>query len=194
MTVGQFFFKYRSYTPIPLLIPLFLFGRPTILSLIIGFIILSIGELIRLWGVSYAGSETRTTAKVGASQLVTQGPFAYVRNPLYLGNILIYFGVSVMANSLFPFLQILALIYFYIQYHFIIKEEEAFLRNKFKEKYEDYCIAVNKFIPSFTPYEESKQSKFKQDLKAGYKSEKRTLQAISSILLMILLIFILIHT
>lgn len=193
MTAGQFFFKYRSYTPIPLLIPLFLFGRPTILTLVIGIIVLGVGELVRLWGVSYAGSETRTTSKVGASQLVTQGPFAYLRNPLYFGNVLIYFGVSIMANSLFPYLQILALLYFYMQYHFIINEEEIFLRNKFKEKYEDYYKSVNRFFPGFSPYDTSKHSKIKFDLKAGYKSEKRTLQAISSILLMILLIFILIH-
>lgn len=193
MTLGQFFFKYRSYTPLPFLIPLFLFGRPTLLTMIIGFIISASGELIRLWAVGYAGSETRTT-KVGASNLVTQGPFAYVRNPLYLGNILIYFGVSIMANSLFPWLQIIGLIYFFLQYYFIIKDEELYLKNKFKEKYEDYFNEVNKIIPSSTPYEISKQSKLKFDLKQGYISEKRTFQAISSIMLMILLIYILINT
>src|SRR4030067_1241157 len=121
MTPGKFFFKYRSYAPLPFLIPLFLFGRPTLLTLIIGFLISASGEMLRIWGVSYAGGETRTT-KVGASALVTQGPYAYIRNPLYAGNLLIYFGISIMANSLFPYLQIIGIVYFYIQYHFIIKE------------------------------------------------------------------------
>jgi protein-S-isoprenylcysteine O-methyltransferase Ste14 len=192
MTKGQFFFKYRSYTPIPFLIPLFLFGRPTILTLVIGFIISMGGELIRIWGVSYAGGETRTT-KVGASNLVTQGPYAYLRNPLYAGNLLIYFGISIMANSLFPYLQIIGILYFYLQYYYIILEEEDFLKKKFKDKYEDYIKSVNRFIPKFTPYEQSVQSKVKKDIRGAYISEKRTFQATSTIMLMILLIYILIH-
>jgi protein-S-isoprenylcysteine O-methyltransferase Ste14 len=192
MTAGQFFFKYRSYTPIPFLIPLFLFGRPTMITLITGLVIILFGELIRIWGVSYAGGETRTT-KVGASVLVTQGPFAYMKNPLYFGNMLIYFGISVMSNSLFPFLQITGLVYFYVQYYYIIKEEEGFLRNKFKDKYEDYYSSVNRFIPKTVPYDLSKQSKVKQNLKAAYISEKRTFQGTLTIILMIVLIYILIN-
>ena len=192
MRLGQFFFKNRSYTPIPFLVMLFLFGRPTIVTLIVGFIISTVGELLRIWAVSYAGSETRTT-KLGASVLVTQGPYAYVRNPLYLGNLLIYFGVSIMANSLFPYLQIIGIIYFYAQYFFIIREEEEFLSTKFKDKYEEYARSVPRFIPKLIPYDDSRQSRLKFDLKAGYKSEKRTFQALTSIMLMVLLIFILLH-
>ncbi|MGA2668281.1 MAG: isoprenylcysteine carboxylmethyltransferase family protein [Ignavibacteria bacterium] len=192
MTTGQFFFKYRSYTPLPFLIPLFLFGRPTLTTLIIGFIVCLIGEALRFWGVSYAGSETRTT-KVGASTLVTQGPFAYIRNPLYAGDMIIYFGISIMANSLFPYLQIVGLLYFYLQYYFIIKDEEDFLRNKFKEKYNDYYNSVNKLFPNFKQYDSEKQSKLKLDLSAGFNSEKRTFQAMSFSILMILLIYVLIH-
>ena len=192
MTAGQFFFKYRSYTPIPFVIPLLLYGRPTILTLITGFLIAMAGELLRFWGVSYAGGETRTR-KVGAGNLVTQGPFAYLRNPLYTGNILIYFGISIMANSLFPYLQIIGLIYFYIQYYYIIKEEEEFLRSKYKEKYTDYYNSVSKFIPKTSPYAPEKQSKQKQNLKEAYKSEKRTFQGFSFIILLILLIFVLIN-
>ncbi len=192
MKLGQFFFKNRSYTPLPFLVPLFLYGRPTTLTLVAGFVISLLGELIRLWGVSYAGGETRTR-KVGASNLVTQGPFSYVRNPLYFGNILIYFGISVMANSLSPWLQLIGLVYFYIQYYYIVKdEEEPFLKTSFREKYDDYCNSVKRFLPG-APYDLSKQSKVKFDLKAGYKSEKRTLQAMSSIALMVVLIYILTH-
>jgi protein-S-isoprenylcysteine O-methyltransferase Ste14 len=190
--MGEFFFKYRSYTPIPFLVMLFLWGRPTVLTLVIGFIIAMSGELLRIWAVSYAGSETRTT-KLGASVLVTQGPYAYIRNPLYAGNLFIYAGVSIMANSLFPYLLIIGIVYFYLQYFFIIRDEERFLSEKFKDKYADYESRVNKFIPKLTPYDEQKQSKLKFDLKAGYRSEKRTFQALTSIMLMIVLIFVLLH-
>ena len=192
MPIGQFFFKYRSYTPTIFLIPLFLYGRPTLLTLIAGFLILLTGESMRFWGVSYAGGETRTT-KVGASVLVTQGPFAYIRNPLYAGNMLIYFGISIMDNSLFPYLQIIGIIYFYIQYHFIVKDEEKFLRGKFKEKYEEYYSSVPSFLPNFKKYESSLQTVLKPNYKEAYRSEKRTFQAISWILVLIILTYILIN-
>lgn len=192
MTIGQLFFKYRSYTPIPFIIPLFLFARPTLLTMALGVIFVILGELVRLWGVSYAGSETRTRS-IGASVLVTQGPFAYTRNPLYLANIFIYFGFGIMANSLFPYLVILGLAYFIIQYNYIIKEEENQLREKFKDKYEDYFKSVNRLVPSLSPLEPSKQSKQKLDLKSGYRSEKRTLQANLTVVACIYIVYILIN-
>jgi protein-S-isoprenylcysteine O-methyltransferase Ste14 len=156
-------------------------------------IFVALGELIRFWGVTYAGSETRTTGNVGASSLVTQGPFAYVRNPLYIGNIFMYFGISIMSNSLFPFLQIFSILYFTFQYHYIIAEEESFLKEKFREKYEEYCKEINRFLPRLSPFDTSKQSKLKKDIRGAYSSEKRTFQAIFISMIMIVLIFFLIN-
>ncbi len=193
MTLGQIFFKYRSYTPLPFIIPMLLFARPTVTTLLIGGLLVAIGEAFRFWGVAYAGSETRTTDRVGGTYLVTQGPFAHVRNPLYLGNILMYFGISVMANSLFPFLQIVSLVYFSIQYYYIILEEEIYLREKFKEKYDDYFKKVGRFMPKFSPYTKSHQSGLKKNIKAAYESEKRTFQAAFISIIMIVVIFFLIN-
>ena len=105
-------FKYRSYTPIPFVILMLAFENANTTSLVVGFLIAVIGELIRFWGVSWAGSETRTTGGVGGSNLIISGPFAYVRNPLYVGNILMYFGLGVMSFALFPYLQIIAIAFF----------------------------------------------------------------------------------
>ncbi|MCC7158816.1 MAG: isoprenylcysteine carboxylmethyltransferase family protein [Ignavibacteria bacterium] len=193
MTLGQFFFKYRSYTPLVFIIPMLLYARPTIVTLIIGGVLVIIGEFIRFWGVSYAGSETRTTGKVGASNLVTQGPFAYVRNPLYIGNIFMYLGVSIMSNSLVPFLQVLSVVYFSFQYYFIIEEEEEFLKKEFKSKYDEYFSSVNRFLPKLSPYSEGKRSKLSQNISAAYVSEKRTFQAVFISMIMIVLIFFLIN-
>ena len=193
MTLGQFFFKNRSYAPIPFLIPLFLIGRPTVMSMGIGIIIVLFGEFLRIWGVSYAGSETRTT-KVGGTNLVTQGPFSYIRNPLYAGNMIIYLGVGIMGYTLFfPYFQIIGLAYFYFQYYYIIKDEEDFLRKKFKEKYDDYFGSVPSIFPNFHSYELTKQSKIKQNIREALRSEKRTFEATSLTIFLILLIFILIH-
>ena len=56
------------------------FAQPTIQSLIIGFVTALIGEIVRFWGVSWAGSETRTTDGAGGTFLIISGPFSYVRN------------------------------------------------------------------------------------------------------------------
>lgn len=170
-------FKYRSYTPIPFLLLMFLFQNANVWSLIIGLIIALFGEFIRLWGVSYAGSETRTTGAVGGTNLVISGPFAFVRNPLYVGNITIYLGIGIMSYALFPYLQIAALLFFFYQYYAIVNEEEEYLRETFGKDYEEYVKAVPRFIPRLTPYRNKNQKQPPFQIGEGLKSEKRTLQA-----------------
>ena len=181
------FFNYRSYTPIPFLILMLVFENATVTTLITGFIIALFGELIRLWGVSWAGSETRTTGGVGGTYLVISGPFAFVRNPLYVGNILMYTGLGVMSYALFPYLQIIAILFFILQYHLIVKEEESFLEKKFGEAYQKYLKNVPRFIPKLTPYKIDgvEQPIFK--LNMGLRSETRTLQAFGSVALLIII-------
>ena len=168
---------------------MFFFFRASELSLIVGFVVAVTGELIRFWGVSWAGSETRTTSGVGGSFLVISGPFAHVRNPLYLGNILMYLGLGVMSYALFPYLQIVALLFFMFQYHLIVKEEEEYLRKTYGKSYENYVNNVPRFIPRLSPYkaENVEQPVFK--LNAGLRSEKRTLQAFGFVSLTIFLIW-----
>jgi protein-S-isoprenylcysteine O-methyltransferase Ste14 len=162
-----------------------IFERATITSLIIGFVIAVSGELIRLWGVSWAGSETRTTGGVGGTYLVISGPFGYVRNPLYVGNILMYLGLGIMSMSLFPYLQIVAILFFILQYQFIVKEEEGFLEKKFGSDYQKYLQNVPRFFPRITQYKEASIPQPGYSLNAGLKSETRTLQAFGTVALLI---------
>jgi len=182
-------FKYRSYTPIPFLVLMLLFRAPNIYSLIIGFAVAASGELIRLWGVSYAGSETRTTGPVGGTYLVISGPFAHVRNPLYVGNILLYMGIGIMSMALFPYLQIAAFVFFYMQYKFIVNEEEAYLKKAFGGQYEEYYENVPRFLPRLSAYKNHQVTQPKYNIAAGLKSERRTLQAFSIVSLTIIIIW-----
>ena len=190
-TIAKKFFNYRSYTPIPFLICMFVFQQATVQSMIIGFIIALVGELIRLWGVSWAGSETRTTGGVGGTYLIVSGPFAYVRNPLYVGNILLYTGFGVMSLALFPYLQFLALIFFVLQYYLIVKEEESFLIEKFGESFKNYIKNVPRFIPRFTPYKSENLDQPNWNIKAGLRSEKRSLQAFTLVTIILIAMMIL---
>ena len=180
-------FKYRSYTPIPFLILMLIFENASVSSLVIGFVIALTGELIRLWGVSWAGSETRTTGGVGGSFLVISGPFAHVRNPLYVGNILLYFGIGIMSMSLFPYLQIVALLFFVFQYFVIVKEEEGYLIKTFGEDYKKYFNNVPRFLWRFSSYKNESIPQPEFNLSKGLKSETRTLQAFGFVALLIVI-------
>lgn len=166
------------------------YENANIWSLIIGFLIVAGGELLRLCGVSWAGSETRTTGHMEGTYLIISGPFAYTRNPLYIGNILIYLGIGIMSFAIFPYLQVFALLFFIFQYYHIIKGEEEYLLNRYGEQFKEYKKNVPRLFPRLTPYKtgEVRQPPFK--LKAGLRSEKRTFQAIGFIMVTIFLLWL----
>ena len=187
--IRRIVFTYRSYTPIPFLILMVLFARPTAASMAGGFLIVLLGEAIRFWGVSIAGSETRTTGAVGGTFLITNGPFAFVRNPLYLGNMLIYAGIGVMSLALFPGLFLISCGWFALQYFLIVTREEEYLADRFGDAYGEYRRVVPRFIPRITPFSASRPPEKSVDLREGLLSERRTLQAIGIVVSLLLLIF-----
>jgi len=184
-------FKYRSYAPIPFLVVMVWKAEPSIPSMIAGFLIAALGEALRFWGVSIAGSETRTTGTVGGTYLITNGPFAYVRNPLYVGNMLLYAGVGVMAMALFPWLLIIAVVWFYIQYTLIVSKEEEYLTERFGKEYDHYCRYVSRFLPRLGAYVPPNPPPKRVSTREGFASERRTLQAIGLVTLLIVVIYVL---
>jgi protein-S-isoprenylcysteine O-methyltransferase Ste14 len=82
------------------------------------------------------------------SELTITGPYAHVRNPLYLGSILIAAGFAVALMS-WPFAVVLV-VFFLMIYVPVIASEEAFLRDTFLE-FEWYCARVPRLIPRITP-------------------------------------------
>ena len=93
MDIRNLFFKGRSFTPIPILLMMLYFARPNSPYSLLGIFLIVIGEIIRLRSVSFAGGETRTM-NVGASSICKSGPYSIVRNPLYIGNVMIYVGFA----------------------------------------------------------------------------------------------------
>jgi hypothetical protein len=96
-----------------------------------------------LWLRGYAAGYVKKN-----SELTITGPYAHVRNPLYLGSILIAAGFGVALMSL-PFAIALA-VFFLLIYVPVIASEEAFLRDSFLE-FEWYCARVPRLIPRITP-------------------------------------------
>jgi protein-S-isoprenylcysteine O-methyltransferase Ste14 len=174
MDLRKAFFKYRSYTPIPLLLAILIWADPSPASLAGGFVVTFLGECLRIWAVSHAGGATRTTGEAGAgAELITHGPFAYVRNPLYLGNFLIALGFCLMAAARMPWMLFIFLALFGVQYRLIISLEEEFLRRHFGKIYEDYLTQVPRFIPRLRPF--CRQNIPAMPLARALKIEKDTL-------------------
>jgi protein-S-isoprenylcysteine O-methyltransferase Ste14 len=144
--LGEFLFSIRSYTPIPLLLVVLILSQTSRLSFLIGFPLVILGETLRLWGVAYAGEYTRAR-DVNIPRLVTDGPFAHLRHPLYVGNFFLVIGFCLIGWAWMPWMLILAFILFGVQYSFIIHLEEAHLTETFGEEYIKYKAAVPMFLP-----------------------------------------------
>ncbi len=141
-------FKHRTSLPLPIAVAIVLLPSgetprqaPTILT---GVALTALAEAIRLWGVHHIGVISRTRSdRLGP--LVDTGPFAYVRNPLYIGNILLWVGFSIAAGLVW--LAPVALALLATEYHWIVKWEEALLLERRGDEYRDYARRVPRWIP-----------------------------------------------
>ena len=177
MKIKYLIFSYRSFTPIPIVFILLYFTEFRIPFLWIGLGLVFIGEYIRFKAVQYAGGITRTR-NVGAPSLCQSGPYSYVRNPLYVGNMYIYIGFVFVAGSHYIWeLFCVVFIYFSIQYAMIIALEEKTLSNLFGKVYDQYKNNVPRFIPRSTPWNNS-DNRIPASIKITFINEKRTLQNI----------------
>jgi protein-S-isoprenylcysteine O-methyltransferase Ste14 len=182
-------FSLRSYTPIPFLLVMVLCAQPTTMTMTAGFIMVVLGESMRLWGVAYAGSLTRVTGSVGAPEVIMAGPFEYVRNPLYVGNILMYVGIGIMSNALFPWLVLFAAAWFAFQYDQIVSLEEEFLGKEFGASYHDFTDNVPRFFPRLSSYVHPVQLKQLPDWNEAVLSERRTFQALGLVIATLLVLW-----
>jgi protein-S-isoprenylcysteine O-methyltransferase Ste14 len=184
MKFGKFLYRYRSLTPIPFVVFLLVFSTPSVISLIIGFIISFGGDLLRFVSVGYSGLTTRSK-NVQTDVLVTNGPYGYVRNPIYLGNFFLSLGLVIAAHTFFPWFIVLYIVLFSIQYYFIIRFEERFLREKFGERYGEYRKSVPSFFPKVKPFRGGQT--VQPNFRYAFRSEQTTI-GISLILYTILVV------
>lgn len=142
--------KLRLYFAWPFVIVIAIFARSTVPGFWLGAALILLGEGIRIWAHGYLRK---------ARKLATSGPYAYVRNPLYLGNFLIGIGFCAIVWHL-----LLALVFtigFASVYGVTIKGEEERLYYKFKEQYLRYQQSVPCFLPRLSAYWGGQGQKFK---------------------------------
>lgn len=146
-----FVFKNRGALLALPAIVLVVFGKPSAFGVTLGLPLALAGELLRIWAVGYSGVTTRSDT-VTAPELVTAGPYAYVRNPLYLGNFITAAGFAIAftgGNSAASRTALLAacLGAMAALYAAIIPYEEKFLRARFGEAFLRYCETVPPIVP-----------------------------------------------
>jgi protein-S-isoprenylcysteine O-methyltransferase Ste14 len=143
--IGAVLFRYRGFLPVPfLLVPLLVPAAQTARGWMLGALFIVAGELIRIAGVAAAGTVTRRRSR-NVQRLVTYGAFAWMRNPLYVGNFLIWMGF-VIGSGLLWFLPV-AVVLFAVEYSLIVRYEEGVLESTFGEQYNAYKRTTPRWIP-----------------------------------------------
>ena len=132
---------------------LIILGKPSAFSVVAGIPIALAGELLRCWAVGYSGVTTRSD-RLEVPVLITAGPYAYVRNPLYVGNFITALGFAIAFTGALPqgqavLLIVAALVFMLVVYAVIVPFEEGFLREKFGLTFEEYCARVPRVVPQF---------------------------------------------
>ena len=159
---GQFLFRWRSYIPLVMFLPVAFFirgcryfcggyGADTVWKLLCLAVSLA-GLAIRILtvGYIYPGTSGRNTKYQEADNLNTSGVYSVVRNPLYLGNIVMYTGVVMLARNFW--LSAFSMLFLLLYYERIIYTEECYLSEKYGERYLSWAQKTPLFVPDFRNY------------------------------------------
>jgi len=152
-------------------------ARPNLFSLVLGGILVMVGEAVRIWACGHL---------VRNKEVTTSGPYAYVRDPLYLGRFFLLVGFCVMAWGYNWILLAIGLGVFFMKYmprkH---RKEMARLRDLFGEEYTRYAAGVRSLIPRLSPYDQARQRAWSFKL---FWDENREQYLLSGVILLFLLI------
>ena len=147
--LGGWLFRHRTSLPLPIAAAILLIPSgetprraATVLA---GLALTATGEAVRLWGVHHIGVISRTRSE-RLGPLIDSGPFGYVRNPLYIGNILLWVGFAVAAGLLWLAPVVAALLG--VEYHWIVRWEESLLASRLGGAYREYLQRVPRWIPA----------------------------------------------
>jgi protein-S-isoprenylcysteine O-methyltransferase Ste14 len=126
-----------------------LWGEHQVLGIVGSALLVTAGMGLRYWAAGSAGTHTHS-AEIEGPRLATGGPYAFVRNPIYLGSMVLGLGmVGLIGDARLIPLYIAA---FAFLYAFLVPAEERFLQEKFGRAYDTYRAAVPRIIPRCTAW------------------------------------------
>ena len=141
-----------------------IFGDHQVLGVTMSLALVLLGLAVRAWASGCAGAHTRK-ATIEAPRLITGGPYAYVRNPIYLASIILGLGMVGLLGD--PWMFALYVAVFVFLYTAIVPAEEAFLRRTFPEEFARYCTHVPRLFPKWRPWREAQPVEFEWSALAG---------------------------
>lgn len=139
-------FKFRGILMVPLVAFAFLCGkweweyRPGILA--IGLLLFAVGLGLRCWAQRHFKYRLRSGNE---HHLAVTGPFAYCRNPVYIGNLLVLAGITTLCEIIWAIP--LVLLWGGIVYSLAVRFEELRLTKRFGIEYLNYCAEVSRWLP-----------------------------------------------
>jgi protein-S-isoprenylcysteine O-methyltransferase Ste14 len=134
------------------LVVVLILAQPNRLSLIIGSVIVFLGEGVRVWA---SGHLLRN------EEITTSGPYAYLRDPLYLGRILLLIGFCIMASGYNWIILIIGLGVFFVNYMpRKYRTEMARLETLFGEEYKAYASYTHSLLPRLRPYPKARKRRW----------------------------------
>lgn len=186
----KFVFKNRRFihiatAVIPIPFKVYFEGTSTLLLWTAGFLLMLAGITFRIYTAGYLQGK-HTTTTIIADYMCTSGPFAYIRNPLYLGNFVIGLSLAVAFNEWYGYL-VFAIHYIGV-YSILVSYEEKFMANKFGAAYAEYRANTRRFIPRLRPFKSS--SYVSPDFKVGFSSEKYYLLILLILFALLYLLFV----
>jgi protein-S-isoprenylcysteine O-methyltransferase Ste14 len=111
----------------------------------LGWGLVSLGVLLTVWAARTIWRHHTTIHPYKAvSALVSSGPFAFSRNPIYVGDWLVYAGVTLLLHTYWT-LALAPAVWWLMRFH-VIAREEAHLMAKFGQAYRDYMNRVRRWI------------------------------------------------
>jgi protein-S-isoprenylcysteine O-methyltransferase Ste14 len=142
--MSRWFYRFRGYlVTLPFIFAFFCFSLETEMDYLIwpiGISLVFIGMFLRIW----AQQHLRYRLKV-KKHLTTTGPYSLVRNPIYVGNMLMCLGATVTSELLW--LVPIALLYWFGIYSLVVHYEERHLSEKYGEPYRRYLAEVPRWLP-----------------------------------------------
>ncbi len=116
--------------------------------LILGCIAATLGAALRVWGTSYLGASVVHSSSMHGSRVLADGPFRYVRNPLYLGTLLNTAALSLLMPPTGAVATLILIAFVQVR---LVGAEEPFLLSTLGDTYRQYCAAVPRFWPALRP-------------------------------------------
>lgn len=120
------------------------FATDSAVVIVLGALVAAVGMILRIWGSAYLGYDTVHHEKMQAGGMMADGPYRYVRNPLYLGS---WCMMAAMALLMPPTGALFAMVLLTVFLLRLILGEEAFLSGKLGEPYREYLRTTPRLIP-----------------------------------------------